>query len=249
MPTRLVIAMGKGGVAKTTTTISLAHGLVNKGKRVLVVDTDTQGHVSRWLGVEAERGFGEWMTTGDIGTGIVEARPNMWVIPGGLSVADARYEISRYDDAKQVSLIAAYLASAESSFDYVIIDTSPGWDPLMHGVLVYSDFVVCPVRTEAPLYAEFVDFFNRLTNIWQENGRPVLRYIVPTVYDARTVGSKRVLELLQENFSPLVCDPISQCVDVGYAASSGQSIYEFDPKSRAARDYEKLVERVIADGR
>jgi cellulose biosynthesis protein BcsQ len=88
---KIAIAMAKGGVGKTTTAVNLAHGLANHGYRVLLVDCDTQGQVSKFLGVNPDYGLYEFITErGKNGehisknNAIYPSRQNLWLLAGGV---------------------------------------------------------------------------------------------------------------------------------------------------------------------
>ena len=95
---KIVVSLSKGGVAKTTTAVHLAHGLARRGHKVLLVDTDTQGQDAVVLGVNPERGLasvvGEGGTPGDA---LIEARENLWLLAGGRDLAGVRKLIDLKD--------------------------------------------------------------------------------------------------------------------------------------------------------
>ena len=85
---RMAIALSKGGVGKTTTAVNLAAGLVRHGRRVLLIDMDTQGQVAKMLGVQPEVGIAE-VANKDVALqeALIEARPGLWLLPGGRTLA------------------------------------------------------------------------------------------------------------------------------------------------------------------
>ena len=83
---RIAVALSKGGVGKTTTAVNLAAGLVRQGRRVLLVDMDTQGQVAKMLGVQPDAGLAEVINNEtSLDQALVEARPDLWLLPGGRS--------------------------------------------------------------------------------------------------------------------------------------------------------------------
>ncbi|MDH3393241.1 MAG: zinc-ribbon domain-containing protein, partial [Desulfobulbaceae bacterium] len=136
-PRRIGISISKGGVGKTTTAVNLAAGLSFAGFNVLLVDTDTQGQDSFMLGVKPKAGLTELVTeelTPD--EAITQARERLWLLSGGKSLAGIKRLIDRKDFGGEKTLSDA-LKPIEDRYDYVIVDTSPGWDPLTVNVLFY----------------------------------------------------------------------------------------------------------------
>ncbi len=80
---KLVVSLSKGGVGKTVSACHVAHGLAQAGKKVLLVDTDTQGQCSLFLGVKPEAGLAEVLNDElKPEDAITEARPNLWLLAG-----------------------------------------------------------------------------------------------------------------------------------------------------------------------
>ena len=146
---RIGISLSKGGVGKTTTSVNLAAGLAFSGHKVLLVDTDTQGQDSFMLGVKPKAGLTEFMMEElEPEEAMFKARENLWLLSGGKSLAGLKRLIDRKDFGGEMTLTEG-LERFESRFDYVIVDTSPGWDPITVNVLFYVSELLTPVSLEA----------------------------------------------------------------------------------------------------
>ena len=128
---------------------------------MLLVDVDTQGQVSKSLGVEPQRGLAE-LATGDVPPqdAITEARDNLWLLAGGRSLAGIERLIVRKDFGGEQT-IAETLARIDSAYDFVILDTSPGWDTLTVNALFYADEVLSPVSMEVMALQSLQDFTSK----------------------------------------------------------------------------------------
>lgn len=244
---KISIALSKGGVSKSTTSVAVAHGLANQGKKVLLVDTDDQGQVAFLLGLKAEKGLAD-VLNGDCSPqeAMIEARPNLWLLAGGRALSSVKRSIGKKEFGGEHTLAEA-LAPLEGSFDYIILDTSPAWDSLTINTLFYADEVLSPISLEILTLNSLQEFSSRLDSVQRYNEKISHAYILPTFADRRVKKSGEVLEMLKKHFGGKVCDPIRYSVRVSEAAGFGQSIYEFDKKSPAAIDYQKLVSRILED--
>lgn len=244
---KIAISLSKGGVGKTTTAVNLAAGLARSGAQVLLVDTDTQGQVTRSLGVKPTAALAD-LVAGDIAPeqAIVEARERLWVLAGGRDLASVKRQIDRREIAGE-RLLGEALAPFEGQYDYVILDTSPGWDALTVNVLFYAGEVLCPVSLEVLTLQGLGDFAQSLTSIRRYHRDLALRYVLPTFLDRRVKKSMEIMEQLVGYYGQQLCAPIRYNVKLSEAPGHGQTIFEFAPDSPGAEDYQLLVERVAAD--
>lgn len=244
---RIAVALSKGGVGKTTTAVNLAAGLALHGRRVLLIDVDTQGQVSKALGVQPAAGLAE-LVTGDAGMdqAIVPAREGLWLLAGGRGLAGLKRVITRKDFGGERTLAEA-LAPIDSHYDYVVLDTAPGWDALTINVLFYADEVLAPVSLEVMTLQGLLEFSRSIAAIQQYHPALQLRYILPTFFDRRVRKSDEILGQLAAYYPPQVCQPIRYSVRLSEAPGYGQTIFEYAPRSPGAEDYQKLTERVVQD--
>lgn len=245
---KIVVALSKGGVGKTTTAINLAAGLARADNRVLLVDMDTQGQVGKALGLQPQGGLAEVMA-GELSPeeAITGARDGLWVLAGGRSLAALKRDIARKDFGGERSLAEA-LAPLDGLYDQVIVDTAPAWDVLMVNALFYADEVLIPVSLEVMAMQGLVDFAHALEPIRKYHQGLRLRYVLPTFMDRRVKKSEEILHQLDRYYGELVCEPIRYNVRLSEAPGHGQTIYEYSPTSAGAQDYMKLTERVLQDG-
>jgi chromosome partitioning protein len=246
---KIVVALSKGGVGKTTTAINLAAGLSRAGIRVLLVDMDTQGQVAKALGLQPQVGLAEVMT-GQLSPerAVTLGREGLWLLAGGRSLAGLKRDIARKDFGGERTL-AESLAPLDGRFDQVVVDTAPAWDVLMVNALFYADEILIPVSLEVMALQGLVDFAQSLAPIQKYHQALALRYVLPTFMDRRVKKSEEILYQLERHYGQLVCDPIRYNVRLSEAPGYGQTIFEYSPRSAGSQDYLKLTERVLQDGR
>lgn len=245
---KIAVALSKGGVGKTTTAVNLAAGLARAGEQVLLVDVDTQGQVSKSLGVQPQYGLAD-VVSGEVSPqeAAIEARDNLWLLAGGRALAGIERMIVRKDFGGEQT-IAEALARFDSDYDFVILDTSPGWDTLTVNALFYADEVLAPVSLEVMTLQSLQDFGLSLKSIQRYHSKLAFRYILPTFMDRRVKKSAEILAQLQAYFPDQLCDPIRYNVRLSEAPGYGQTIFEYSSRSTGAADYQQLSSRILDDG-
>ncbi len=246
---KIAIALTKGGVGKTTTAVNLAAGLAQAGQRVLLVDVDTQDQAAASLGVKPEAGLAE-LAGGEIAPdqAVHEARPGLWVLCGGRSLAGLKRIIARQEYGGEQTL-AEVMAPFEGRYDFVLLDTAPGWDVLTVNVLFYAGEVLTPVSLEVMTLQGLLEFTKSMAAIRRYHAALALRYVLPTFFDRRVKKSDEIMAQLQAHFGAAMCEPVRYNVRLSEAPGYGQSIFEYAPRSPGAEDYHKLTQRILQDGR
>lgn len=243
------VSLSKGGVGKTTTAANLAAGLALSGHKTLLVDTDTQGQAAFMLGIKAEAGLTELITEElSPEESIMPARKNLWLLAGGKSLAGLKRVIDRKDFGGELTLAHA-LKPLASQYDYIIVDSSPGWDPLTVNVLFYVTELLAPVSLEIMSVQGFSEFLKSIASIQKYRPEIVLRYVLPTFQDKRVKKSGIFLEYIQKLYGDKVCSPIRYNVRLSEAPGYGQTIYEFAPGSNGAKDYRELVRKITGNSK
>lgn len=244
---KIAVFLTKGGVGKTTTAVNTAAGLARLGAKVLLIDTDTQGHVSTALGLQPSVGLAQ-VLAGElpVSEAISEARERLWLLAGGSELAGAKRLIARKDFGGEHTL-RELMAPLEQAYEYVIIDTAPGWDPVNVNVLFYVNEILAPVSLEVMTLSSLRDFSVNVAGIQRYHPTLTLKYIVPTFLDGRVKKSQEILDQLQAHYHSQLCRPIRYSVRLSEAPGYGQTIYEYAPTSSGAEDYQHLTEK-IADG-
>ncbi len=244
---RIVVSLLKGGVAKSETAVSLAHGLARQGCRVLLVDTDVQAQCNDMLGVEPEQGLAEviagWAEPLEA---LAEARENLWLLAGGVPLAGVKMEIARREMAPE-AVLDETLAEYEGHFDVMVMDTAPGWDTLLVNALYCSREVISPVSMEPVALKGLRRFEERLSVIQKYNPALELKWVVPTFVDGRVRKTAHIMEQLRAEFGPRLTDPIRYSVKLSEAPEHGKTIFEHDPRGAGAKGYQALVERVLRE--
>jgi chromosome partitioning protein len=212
---------------------------------VLLVDVDTQGQASRTLGSNPAHGLAD-LVAGEIPCeqACELARENLWLLAGGRAIAGLKRQITRKDFGGERTLAEA-MESLDGRYDYVILDTPPGWDALTVNVLFYANAVLAPVSLEILTLQALMEFVRSMASIQKYHSELELKYILPTFFDRRVKKSEEILEQLRGHFGERVCPPIRYNVRLSEAPGYGQTIYEYAPRSAGAEDYQLLIERIL----
>ena len=217
------------------------------GFKVLLIDTDTQGQSSFLLGIKPAAGLTE-LLTGELPPKetIINARQNLDLLSGGRSLAGAKRIIDKKSFGSEWTLSEA-LEKVDKDYDFVIIDTSPGWDQLTVNVLFYADEILTPVSLEVLSLHGLAEFTKNLHAI-KKYKEIDLQYVLPTFMDTRVEQPKDIYRKLQGIYGDKVCTPIRYDEELSKIPSHGKTIFEFRPDGNAASDYGALV-RIIARNR
>ena len=253
-PARIIaLANQKGGVGKTTTTISLAGALAEYGRTVLLVDFDPQGALSAGMGIKSH----DVPTIYDLMIGrekdIRQAiQPSkvkgIHVIPANIDLSAA--EVHLVNEVAREHILANILKPVAADYDVVFIDCQPSLGLLTVNALTASHGVLIPLEAEyfalrgVALLIDTIDKVrDRLNPSLQLDG------IIATMYDARTLHAKEVLERVVDAFSDKVLDTvIGRTVKFPDASVAALPITEFAPTHASAHTYRQLARELISRG-
>jgi len=246
----IAIANQKGGVGKTTTSINLSAALAEKGKKVLVIDTDPQGNTTSGFGIDKndledtiyELILGECSIRDCIIKNVIE---NVSVLPANVNLAAAEIELIGVE--KKEFILKGEVDYVKDQYDYIIIDCPPSLNALTINALTTADSVLVPIQCE--YYAlEGLSQLIHTVNLVKERLNPSLDMegVVFTMYDSRTNLSMQVVENVKNHLNQNVYNTvIPRNIRLAEAPSYGQPITIYDPKSAGAEAYLKLADEVI----
>lgn len=249
----------KGGVGKTTTAVSLAHGLARKGKTVLLIDLDPQGQVATALGMNTEAGAFYLLTMGRTPQEMnfvqqwirQTGRENLWIIAGSQetmaaqTVMNAQNKLVSHIREAITPLMVKSLANAKG-FDYLIFDTAPSVGGIQERAIWASDLVLVPTATEY-LSVDGVKKVSETMLILQRDKawKGSLLGVLPTFFDEQTRESASAMDDLQQGFRDRVFPPIHRATLLRECAAEGVTIFEKDSRCRAAEEYRRLIDLVL----
>ena len=243
----LAISNQKGGVGKTTTAISLAAALAEKGSRVLLVDLDPQGNATSGLGAgkdQPQSVYGVLVREEPLRSAVrPTAVAGLDLLPSSLEMAGAEVELVPLM-AREFRLREAL--RDEKEYDTVLIDCPPSLGLLTVNALVAADAVLVPVQCEYYALEGLAQLLATIDAVRQRlNAKLEVLAIVLTMEDRRNRLSMQVTEEVIRHFPALVARVrIPRAVRLAEAPSHGQPINIYDPGSRAAQAYADLAQEI-----
>ena len=240
--TVIVITNQKGGVGKTTTTVSLGDGLARLyGKRVLLVDLDTQGHLALSLGIERTDGIHQLIAgerhPRDV---IVNARPNLDLLPGNRTTEQTKAFVSMMSLRREYVLFDR-LRPVLDDYDVVLLDCAPSSDVLHTAAFAMSRWMIVPARLSGLDLDGVVMVLQMAATIRESVPGCRLDFVgvVPTFFERATKETSKQFNNLVEKFGARVWPVIPQDTRVRAAPTHRQTLWEFAPHSNAVLGYQR----------
>lgn len=237
----------KGGTGKTTTILNLGSYLANFGKKVLIIDLDSQANATSGLGVNNfQKTIYEILASqGSFLESLVKIKENFYLIPAAESLAGANIEL--VNEENREFKLAKILEHCPLDYDFVFIDTSPSLGLLTINSLVASQKVLIPIQAE--YYAlEGLGQLLKTVNLIQENlGKNLkIKGALLTMHDKRNKLARQVAKEVRLHFPGHVFETvIPRCIKLTEAPSFGKTILQYDEASQGGKAYRQLAEEIL----
>ena len=246
----------KGGVGKTTTSINLSASLGVLGKKVLLIDLDSQGNSTTGVGISKsshEKSIYDLLVDrATLEEVIVKTGfKNLSVIPASINLAGVDIELmerSRIDhNFNKSSQLKKYLEIAKEKYDFIIIDCPPSLGILTTNALAAASSVIIPVQCEFFALEGITQLLHSIL-LTQKDLNPTLDIegVLLTMLDSRTILGLEVVEEIKAYFKEKVYDTIiPRLIKLSEAPSHGKPILAYDPQNRGTVAYLNLAKEVI----
>ena len=251
----------KGGVSKTTSVINLAYALSLMDKKVLIIDTDSQGNISTSLGMHADEftntlvnlmtdAIDSEVTADDIHSCIRKVG-NIDILPSNLSLAAIDYKLMNAYGREHI--LKNVIDTIRDDYEYILIDCPPSLGLIVINALVASDYTLIPVEAHYLSFESMKVMLDTVDMVKKKlNPKLEIAGMFLTKYQSRTNLSKAIWELVTSKYGNTIkvfSDYIPYSIKVAEQALYGKSIVEMFPEHPVSVAYMKMAKELINYGK
>lgn len=251
----IAVANQKGGVGKTTTTVNLGIGLARLGKKVLLIDADSQGSLTVSLGF-SEPDEMDYTLAGiltdtadgkEIGrNGILSHTEGVDLVPANIDLSSL--EVQMINFFSRESLLKRYLNTVKSDYDYIIIDCMPSLGMITVNALTAANTVLIPVQASYLPIKGLQELIKTIGTVKRQlNPKISIEGIVLTMVDSRANFSRDIIKMLKEAYGEQINifdEVVPRSVRQEESTVDGKSIFKYAKKSKIAAAYDSLAKTI-----
>ena len=252
MTTTLAIANQKGGVAKTTTVVSLGTALVDLGAKVLLVDLDPQSCLTFSLGIDPEEletsVHQVLLRQADAKDVIIPTLEGPDLLPATIELAGA--ETALLSRPGREHCLRTALEHVADDYDWILLDCAPTLGVLTVAALTAADSVLIPLQCETLSHRGVGQLLDTIHDVRSyTNASLKVMGVLPTLFDGRTKHSRTVLETIAVAYDvDVVNPPIPRSIRFAEAPATGGSIFRTAKATPGAQAYRQIAENLHSSG-
>lgn len=250
----IAVANQKGGVGKTTTAVNLSAALGDRGKKVLLVDIDTQGNSTSGYGISKREAvfssYDVFVGTASVEEAAVKTKfKNVDVLPSNRKLSGVVYEVMERDDA-QLCLKKA-LSTVREKYDFILLDCPPALDMITVNALSAADTLLVPIQAEYFALEGLSQLMPLVRDVKRlHNPQLEIEGVLFTMYDGRLNLTQQVVAETKKYFPRKVfATVIPRSVRLSEAPSYGEPILYYDKRSKGAVAYNDLAKEIIRNNK
>lgn len=253
MATKIAIANQKGGIGKTTTALCLTAGLINRGYKVLLIDTDPQKSATSVYGAREEDTctLADMLFSNTPASECIQKTALGDIIASDSLLKEAETRIP--NDVDRFYYLKDTCKCIEDEYDYIIFDTPPGNGVLLGNVLSCADSVIMPITCDRFGIQGMIDFYNSMCS-YKKRINPGIH--ISGVLIIKYKGRQSLTQSLEEATIPEIAAQIEtkvyetkirESVKCQESQVYGKSLFEYAPNSTTAIDYNMFIEELLKE--
>lgn len=253
----IAVCNQKGGVGKTVTAVNLGIGMAREGKRVLLVDIDSQGSLTASLGYQQPDELEITLANVlehiiankplPVSEGIIHHTEGVDFLPANIELSGL--EVTLVNTMSRETILREYLNSIRDQYDYIVLDCCPSLGMLTINALAAADETIIPMMAHYLSIKGMEQLMRTISNVKRKiNPNLEIAGILITMVDMRTNYSRDIIDLLHDSYDGklrIFNSIIPMSIRAAETSAEGRSIYLHDPAGKVSTAYAALTREVL----